>query len=180
MGSFSNHHHQSGCTALCSTLLLPSLWFSSIRCPPPLLFCPRSSGWPPPRPPPLAQWLFLGSRQSSLGRNWEAILAHPLLQRQEETLEGAGSTTGTTTTTTGAPTTTTGAPITGEARGLSRTLRRRTSPSRALSTLRSRIATRGSSAPPALVNWTTPGCRTCWPSSTPTTSCRTTTSPTRP
>merc|ERR1711972_169533 len=118
MGSFSNHHHQTRCTAPCSTLLLPSLWFSSSRCPPPLPFCPRSSGWPPPRPPPLAQWLFLGS-------SWEATLVHPLQQRQEETLEGAGLTTTTTTgdqtTTTGARTTTTGAPTTGEARGLSRT-----------------------------------------------------------
>merc|ERR1712156_833886 len=120
MGSFSSHHHQTRCTAPWSTLLLPSLWFSSSRCPPPLQFSPRSSGWLPPRPLPLAQWLFLGSRQSSLGQSWEATSAHPLLQRQEETLEGASSTTGTTTTTTGAPTTTTGAPITGEARGLSR------------------------------------------------------------
>merc|ERR1712156_926426 len=115
--------HQTRCTVLCSTLLLPSLWFSSSRCPPPLQFCPRSSGWPPPRPPPLAQWLFLGSRQSSLEPSWEATSAHPLLQRQEETLGGASSTTetGVRTTTTGGPTTTTGAPITGEARGLSRT-----------------------------------------------------------
>merc|ERR1712156_742401 len=120
--------HQTRCTVLCSTLLLPSLWFSSSRFPPPLLFCPRSSGWLPPRLPPLAQWLFLGSRQSSLERSWEATSAHPLLQRQEETLGGASSTTGTTTTTTtgvrttttGGPTTTTGARITGEARGLSR------------------------------------------------------------
>merc|ERR1712156_848632 len=104
--------HQTRCTVLCSTLLLPSLWFSSSRCPPPLQFCPRSSGWPPPRPPPLAQWLFLGSRQSSLERSWEATSAHPLLQRQEETLGGAGSTTGTTTTTTGVRTTTTGGPTT--------------------------------------------------------------------
>merc|ERR1711972_198826 len=121
MGSFSNHHHQTRCTAPCSTLLLPSLWFSSSRCPPPLPFCPRSSGWPPPRPPPLAQWLFLGSRQSSLGPSWEATLVHPLLQHQEEALGDATTTTGTTTTTTGARTTTTGAPTTGEARGLSRT-----------------------------------------------------------
>merc|ERR1711963_1188693 len=119
MGSFSSHHHQSRCTALCSMLLLPSLWFSSSRCPPPLQFCPRSSVWPLPRPPPLAQWLFLGSRQSSLGPSWEATSAHPLQQRQEETLEGATTTTGTTTTTTEAPTITTGAPTTGEARGLS-------------------------------------------------------------
>merc|ERR1712107_883291 len=114
MGSFSNHHHRTRCTALCSTLLLPSLWFSSSRCPPPLQFCPRSSGWPPPRPPSLAQWLFWGSRQSSLGQSWEDTLVHPLLQHQEEALEDATTTTGTTTTTTGAPTT-------GGARGLSRT-----------------------------------------------------------
>merc|ERR1712012_1311421 len=121
MGSFSERHNQTRCTALCSSLLLPSLWFSSSRCPPPLHFSPRSSGWPPPRPPSLARWLFLGSRQSSLEQSWEATSAHPLLQHQEEALEDATTTTGTTTTTIGARTTTTGAPTTGGARGLSRT-----------------------------------------------------------